>query len=241
MQLFASSAATGRLRLDPRTKILMVIVVNIACLTRVETGPSLVAFACTAALLASIRSWRSLTILCLMFAAWRALQYLGTQVLQGPIWATAGATGFFLSNFTVVLFMGVYLARSTTPSELIEGLRRLRAPRSLIIPLAVMLRFFPTLVEELTAVVQAVRLRRLDPGPWELLRDPLTTIEHIMVPFLVSATRIGDELAAAALTRGLGSPHAHTTITRVHWRRADLVGAAIAGSIAAVFIHGVIS
>ena len=79
--------------------------------------------------------------------------------------------------------------RSTTPSELIEGLRRLRVPDAVVIPLAVMLRFFPTLTEELTAVIQAVRLRRLHTGRWGFLREPLVAIEHIMVPFLVSATR----------------------------------------------------
>ena len=241
MQLFAASAHRGWLRLDPRTKLLLVMVVNIAALTRVEQTASLVAFVCAALLLASIGSWRALGVQVLLFITCRATQFLGTQVLGGAVWQTVGAVGFFMGNFVTVLTMGVYLVRSTTPSELIEGLRRLRAPDAVVIPLAVMLRFFPTLAEELTAVVQAVSLRRLHTSQWGFLREPLTTVEHIMVPFLVSATRIGDELAASALTRGLGGTRSRTTITDLRFRASDVVGLAMSFLITLVFVRGVMS
>ena len=51
MRLLATSAHGGWLRLDPRTKLLLVMVVNIAALTRVEQTASLVAFVCAALLL----------------------------------------------------------------------------------------------------------------------------------------------------------------------------------------------
>ena len=241
MQVLAVSAHRGWLRLDPRTKLLLVMVVNIAALTRVEQTASLVAFVCAALLLATIGSWRALGIQALIFMVCRGTQLLGTQVLGGPVWHTVGAVGFFMGNFVTVLTMGVYLVRSTTPSELIEGLRRLRAPDAVVIPLAVMLRFFPTLAEELTAVVQAVSLRRLHTSQWGFLREPLTTVEHIMVPFLVSATQIGDELAASALTRGLGGTRSRTTITDLRFRASDVVGLAMSFLIMLVFVRGVMS
>ena len=241
MQVLAVSAHRGWLRLDPRTKLLLVMVVNIAALTRVEQTASLVAFVCAALLLATIGSWRALGIQALIFMVCRGTQLLGTQVLGGPVWHTVGAVGFFMGNFVTVLTMGVYLVRSTTPSELIEGLRRLRAPDAVVIPLAVMLRFFPTLAEELTAVVQAVSLRRLHTSQWGFLREPLTTVEHIMVPFLVSATRIGDELAASALTRGLGGTRSRTTITDLRFRASDVVGLAMSFLIMLVFVRGMMS
>ena len=220
MQILAASAHRGRLRLDPRTKLLLVMVVNIAALTRVDQTASLVAFVCAALLLATIGSWRALGIQALIFMVCRGTQLLGTQVLGGPVWHTVGAVGFFMGNFVTVLTMGVYLVRSTTPSELIEGLRRLRAP---------------------DAVVQAVSLRRLHTSQWGFLREPLTTVEHIMVPFLVSATRIGDELAASALTRGLGGTRSRTTITDLRFRASDVVGLAMSFLIMLVFVRGMMS
>lgn len=240
MQFLAASAHDGWFRLDPRTKLLLVITVNVAALTRVEQTAALVSFVCAAFLPVTIGSWRALGIQVLLFGICRGIQVLGTQILEGPVWQTVGAVGFFLGNFVTVLTMGVYLARSTTPSELIEGLRRLRTPDAIIIPLAVMLRFFPTLGEELTAVIQAVSLRRLHPGPWGFLREPLTTVEHIMVPFLVSATRIGDELAASALTRGLGGTRSRTTITDLRFRISDIVGLMMSFLIIFVFLKGVL-
>ena len=122
MQLLAASAHDGWFRLDPRTKLLLVITVNVAALTRVEQTAALVSFVCAAFLLVTIGSWRALGIQVLLFGICRGIQVLGTQILEGPVWQTVGAVGFFLGNFVTVLTMGVYLARSTTPSELIEGL-----------------------------------------------------------------------------------------------------------------------
>ena len=62
-----------------------------------------------------------------------------------------------------------------------------------------------------------------------------------MVPFLVSATRIGDELAASALTRGLGGTCSRTTITDLRFRAADVVGLAMSFLIMLVFVTGVTS
>lgn len=236
MQLLTTAPYHGWLRLDPRTKLLLVMVVNVAALTRVEPVSSLVAFVCAVLLLASIGSWRSLATMLALFVICRGVQLLGSQVLGGPVWHMVGAVGFFIGNFVVVFTMGLYLVRSTGPSELIEGLRRLRAPRAVVIPLAVMLRFFPTLADELNAVAQAVRLRRLHSGPFGVLREPVSMIEHVMVPFLVSTTRIGDELAAAALTRGLGGSARRTSITDLRFRAADLAGLGMAALIAGVFI-----
>lgn len=76
MQVLAASAHRGWLRLDPRTKLLLVMVVNIAALTRVEQTASLVAFVCAALLLASIGSWRALGVQVLLFITCRATQFL---------------------------------------------------------------------------------------------------------------------------------------------------------------------
>jgi hypothetical protein len=61
-----------------------------------------------------------------------------------------------------------------------------------------------------------------------------------MVPFLVSATRIGDELAASALTRGLGGTRSRTTITDLRFRISDIVGLMMSFLIIFVFLKGVL-
>ncbi|MDO4900747.1 energy-coupling factor transporter transmembrane component T [Actinomyces sp.] len=236
MQLLAQSPATGRLRVDPRTKLLLVCVINVAALTRVDLTASLVAFICAALLLATARSWRMLGALALLFAVCRTTRLLASEVFDDPVWHTLGAVGFFLGNYLPAVAIGAYLVSTTTPSELIEALRRLHAPEALVIPMSVMLRFFPTLAEEMTAVVQAARLRRLHSGRWGFLREPVRAIEHIMVPLLVSSTRIGDELAASALTRGLGGSRRRTSIIQLGFGTGDLLGLTMAVVIMGVFI-----
>ncbi len=48
-------------------------------------------------------------------------------------------------------------------------------------------------------------------------------IEYRLVPLMVSVVKIGDELSAAALTRGLGAPVKRTNICKIGFRVQDIV------------------
>ncbi len=48
-------------------------------------------------------------------------------------------------------------------------------------------------------------------------------IEYRLVPLMVSMVKIGDELSAAALTRGLGAPVKRTNICKIGFHVQDIV------------------
>ena len=48
-------------------------------------------------------------------------------------------------------------------------------------------------------------------------------IEYRLVPLMVSVVKIGDELSAAALTRGLGAPVKRTNICKIGFHVQDIV------------------
>jgi len=56
---------------------------------------------------------------------------------------------------------------------------------------------------------------------------PAKILEYRMVPLLISCVKIGEELSAAALTRGLGAPGRRTNICRIGFGKFDIVAAAI--------------
>ena len=118
--------------------------------------------------------------------------------------------------------MGYYLVASTTVAQLIAALTRLHAPKAVVIPLAVTFRFFPVVISEATAVCEAMRMRGvIRRAP--LFRKPWVFLECLLVPLLVSTLKTGEELSAAVLTRGLGSPVSQACFYNVGFGPWDVV------------------
>jgi energy-coupling factor transport system permease protein len=128
------------------------------------------------------------------------------------------AAGLF-SRFVPGFVMGYYLFTTTKVSELIAALERLRISPKIIIPFAVMMRFFPTIAEEYGSIKDSMRMRGIYFGGGRTLKIP----EYRIVPLLMSAVKIGEELSAAALTRGLGKPVKRTNICRSGFGAKDFV------------------
>lgn len=71
--------------------------------------------------------------------------------------------------------------------------------------------FFPTVGEEYGSITDAMRMRGIRFGGGK----PAKMLEYRMVPLMISCVKIGDELSAAALTRGLGAPVKRTNICKI--------------------------
>ena len=54
-------------------------------------------------------------------------------------------------------------------------------------------------------------------------RNPFLMIEYRLVPLMVSVVKIGDELSAAALTRGLGAPVKRTNVCEIGFHIQDML------------------
>ena len=54
-------------------------------------------------------------------------------------------------------------------------------------------------------------------------KNPFLMVEYRLVPLMVSVVKIGDELSAAALTRGLGAPVKRTNVCQIGFHVQDLI------------------
>ena len=54
------------------------------------------------------------------------------------------------------------------------------------------------------------------------LRSPMKMLEYRVVPLMMSIAKIGEELSAAALTRGLGAPQKRTNICKIGFGPVDV-------------------
>lgn len=205
----------SRAWLDPRTKVVVLLLLNPVAFNNAATGSAwwarVVAMILIAGLWLSLRRWRPvLGFLAVFAAAWGLVTI--SRSLPGP-WALLGGIGTVVLLMLPVAALAAYCVVSTQVSELVAALERLRVPQQIVIPLSVVLRFLPTIVEEYGSIGDAMRMRGIGLGGRN--RNPITVLEYRFVPLLMSLVRIGDELSAAALTRGLGGPNRRSVVCRI--------------------------
>lgn len=213
----AAPAHTTRISLDPRTALLMLVVVNVVALGNTPVMAVASATTLVAMLLATTVPWHvSLTYTAVMATAF-ALYFALPQVWTGFISATAVVVLYYLVRFATSLGAAAFVLLTVKPATLIAALRAMRVPSAVVIPIAVMMRFIPIVGAEARDVVAAMRLRGLEPGGWGLVRRPLRTLELVLVPLLASVSRIADDLTASGMVRGLGAPHRPTSLVRLRF------------------------
>ena len=110
---------------------------------------------------------------------------------------------------------------TTKVGEFLSAMARLRVPGTLTIPLAVMLRYLPTVREDWRFIKDAMRLRDVSPSLWGFLKAPAMTVNCIYVPLLTAASKAADELSVAAVTRGIENPKPRTSLAEIRMRPAD--------------------
>ena len=221
----------GQTGLDPRTKLFLLLMTNIFMFLHCRA-------ACEATLVALIAvcylpsghllaAGRWIAIYLVLFT----VDHVVTPWLE-PQGALAVVAGFATSfRFMAPCMMaGTFAFTTTRPSELIAAMRRTHVPERWTIPVAVVMRYFPTLRRQYRDIADAMSLRGIAVTPAAMICHPGATVEHVLVPMLASATMTSDDLAVAAITKGVENPGTHSTATVIGFGAAD----------AAVFLAGLV-
>lgn len=213
--------------LDPRTTVLFLVVVNVMVLSITNQLVTVLGFVFTVLMLVTARSRKFLLEYVVFFAVCHIL-YLVVQPAFPNMAVTIISTfAYFLAKYSVALATGVYFVTTTNAGEFVASMKRMRMPDFLVVPIAVMFRFFPAVYEEFWAVVNAMKLRQIYHSGWEAFLHPIKTTEYVIVPLLTSVITIGEDLSASAMVRGLGAPVRKTTIVPLGFKPFDaLVGVA---------------
>ena len=122
-----------------------------------------------------------------------------------------------------VFILAKWLVATTKVSAFVAALWKMRLPRNMIITGSVIFRCFPTIREEWTAIQSAMRMRGIECNARNLLLKPSETITYTLIPLFISILNISDELAQAALCRGLDNPGRHTCMTEIGFRLPDVI------------------
>lgn len=204
-------------RMDPRAKLYLLVLANLMLFFHVGTAAEAVStslFLLLFFLSGRVRSGLRLSVV-----------YFGLLALE--LWVVPRAGEGILTNFLSLLSVGIrmmlpciitgaYAFSTTTMGELTSALRRMHIPESIIIPCAVVVRFFPTVREDYHQIRDAMALRGIAEGKLALLRHPMQSLEYILMPLLMNGNNVAQDLSVAALTKGIGLPGQHTSMTELH-------------------------
>lgn len=194
----------AKLILDPRTKLFLVLCMGLSIVAFVPLyveAVNITLFACLFLLNGQAKTAVKLIVFFFVLAA---LSYVPQNT--GALASIVLPVSFMIRRFMLPIVAGKYLIDSTPVGLLMSALEKLKIPASIVIMLSVMFRFFPTLGEEYRSIKNTMKMRGIGLNALNVMRRPLVTLEYVMVPLLSSASRIGDELAAAGHTKGVDAP-----------------------------------
>ncbi|MEE0954261.1 MAG: energy-coupling factor transporter transmembrane component T [Eubacterium sp.] len=228
---------TGWIHLDPRTKLVILVAFSIVVMIDITDGPASV-----------IRTIMTFVPVVLIVAegkyhigVWFTILYILSAFLMhinaNRIGGVVGMIILFLASIVMQfapLMMAVWYCISTTKiSEFMAAMNRMHMHQGVTISIAVMMRFFPTLKEESLSIRDAMKMRGIQFGKG----NPLKAIEFRLIPLLFSSVNIGDELSAAAVTRGLGAPVRRTNVCEIGFRFLDFVLIAILAALTGLYLY----
>ncbi|WP_167147371.1 energy-coupling factor transporter transmembrane component T [Actinomyces sp. ZJ308] len=228
---------TGGLVLDPRTKLLVVVVVSWVLLSTSggESGSVMVVrwllIALPFLLLVLSRIYGLALRYAITYAALAGLPLLIWRVIPASN-ALIDITLTWLGALSIIvpgMTCGLYALRTTTASEFLVAMQRIHCPDALTIPTAIIFRFFPTVGEEYRDIKTAMRMRGVGG-----IRQPIRMLEYRLVPLMVSVVSIGNELSRSAVTRALGAKRKRTSVCEIKFRIID--GAVIVLLVACAWI-----
>lgn len=154
---------------DSRIKLLLILLTSALAFT-LGGGLGLLLFGvvCLFALLSGL--WKT----SIKFAIVYIVLLVLAQVL--PIHLSSVITFFLLRILTIALALNI-LFQTTEISELIAALRARCIPQAIVIPVAIILRFLPSLKQDVLYIKQGMKTRGVGLSFWRIVSHPAQTYE----------------------------------------------------------------
>lgn len=238
-------------KLDPRTKIILVIVYIVALFQADGWIGYAVVTAVTAACMAlskikpsnMFKGIRPMLVIIVLTAALNIFYTQGTPVRPGWIITWEGiARAVQMVLRIVLLISGTFLLTYTTsPIALTDGLellmnplKKLKVPvHEMTIMMSMALRFIPTLISETDKIMSAQKARGADFETGSLVRRAKALLP-ILVPLFVSAFKRADELAVAMESRCYHGGEGRTRMKQLRMQTRDYIALALGALFLAV-------
>ena len=240
-------------RLDPRTKLLLVIIYIVGLFNSVGWASYAFVILVTALSMAiskikprsALKGLKPLVIIIILTAVLNIFYTDGTPIVEGWIITWEGIERAVMMSLRIILLIvGTFmLTYTTSPIALTDGLEIMMGPlKKIKIPvhemsmmMSMALRFIPTLIEETDKIMSAQKARGADFDSGNLFQRAKALLP-ILVPLFVSAFCRADELAVAMESRCYHGGEGRTRMNVLKFGRGDGVAAAAFAALTALTV-----
>ena len=227
-------------RLDPRTKLIVVVLYIIALFNAKGWGAYLLLLAVTGICMAVshisprniFKGLKPMLFIIALTALLNIFYTQGTPIREGWIitWEGLERAVKMMLRITLLIVGTFLLTYTTSPMALTDGLElllkplnRLKVPvHEITLMMSMALRFIPTLIEETDKIMSAQKARGADFETGNLI-ERAKALLPILVPLFVSAFRRTDELAIAMESRCYHGGEGRTRMKQLRFCTQDFV------------------
>ncbi|NFA42931.1 UNVERIFIED_ORG: cobalt transporter [Clostridium botulinum] len=201
--------------LDPRTKMILLIAINIFIFTNSDVKMEVIIILGISLLLVVSNLPKVAIKGIIIYVGLVAAMYLIVPYAPKMLLSAANILFVFIRKILPCGMLGSLLIKTTPIRLIMLSLQRWKIPQNVTIPLAITIRYFPALKEESQAIHDAMKLRNV--------KGVLKKFEYIYVPLLVSASHTADELSQAIVTRGIENPKPKTCAVEMKFKIQDYI------------------
>ena len=119
--------------------------------------------------------------------------------------------------FFLPFMAGKFLIRTSDVGSILTSMDKIKIPKVVSIPIAVMFRFFPSFKEERRNIKLAMRIRGVTP------KNPLKYLEYVAIPVITISLNIADDVSKSAETKCIAMPCQKVRYNEVKPGLADVV------------------
>ena len=234
-------------RLDPRTKILSLIVLIVAVFLAgsMITNLITIAFTLVILLLSKVpvkmyfKSLKPIWFVIIFTALLNMFLTQGEMVYIYGFKTYIKYEGIFLAikmalRLILLILISSVLTYTTSPIALTDGIESLLKPFSkigfpsheLAMMMSIAIRFIPTLIEETEKILKAQKARGSDIDSGSLFKK-IKALVPMLIPLFISAFRRADDLAVAMEARCYRGGSGRTRLKQIRYKKCDLISAII--------------
>ena len=157
------------------------------------------------------------------FSYYQLIFHLKLPVFHSAVFSVIGILAFIVQRIIPFMLLGTVIKKQKNISEITMALERMRLPRGIILSIAVMFRYFPSIKDDFFIIIDSMKLKGLYTSKRSALLHPIRTMEFIIVPMLFKSLRTAEELSCAALVKGIENTGKKTSYFDVKLRPVDAV------------------
>ena len=158
-----------------------------------------------------------------LFVYYQFIFHSAIPVFHSAFFSVIGILAFIVQRIIPFMLLGTVIQKQKNISEITTALERMHLPKGIILSIAVMFRYFPSIKDDLFIIIDAMKLKGLYTSKRAALIHPIRTMEFIIVPMLFKSLRTAEELSCAALVKGIENTGKKTSYFDVSIRAADVV------------------